>query len=164
MPNDELFNDFISKEIRALEILLVSKAERTAITLESYINSRLVQGATPDAIESFLLEDLDNNGPIFGEFKRAIRATANGAINRGRDSALFSDDTKTIAEEQYRWVAVLVNTCPDCLERHGVSLTYAEWEEEGLPRTGATVCQENCKCMLLPASSAIIEPISRKRQ
>ena len=40
---------------------------------------------------------------------------------------------------------------------------YSEWEADGLPRTGVTVCKENCKCMLLPSGTAILDPIQRKK-
>ncbi len=162
MPeNNNLFSDFIDREIQTLEIFLTSKAIKTASTLEEYIAVRLLQGSTRDSIEKELTDDLDNGGRIFGEFRSAIRATSNGVINRTRDTAIFSD---VGIEDNFRWVAVLVNTCPDCLERHGVEHSYTEWEIIGLPRTGTTVCKENCRCMLLPASTAIIDPIQRTKR
>lgn len=158
---NDLFNELLSREIETMQIFLLSKASRAAISIEEYINTRIAQGASIDSIRDFLLDDLNNNGRIFAEFRNAVRATANGVIARSRDNALFS---QAGVEEEYRWVAVLVNTCPDCIERHGVAKTYAEWEEDGLPRTGVTVCKENCKCMLLPAKTAILEPIQRNRK
>ena len=161
MADDNLFSDFIDREIQTLEIFLVAKATRTASTLEEYIAVRLLQGADSTDVEKELTDDLDNGGRIFGEFRNAVKATSNGVINRTRDTAIFAD---VGLEGQFRWVAVLVNTCPDCLERHGMSRTYIEWELYGLPRTGTTVCKENCRCMLLPASTAIIEPIQRTKR
>lgn len=160
-PNDNAFDQFSQREIDTMTVYLTAKASRTAISIEEYINTRLMQGASQESIESDLLDDLNNNGRMFAEFRNAVRATSNGVIARSRDNALFSE---VGVDEQYRWIAVLINSCPDCIERHGTSLTYAEWESAGLPRTGATVCREYCQCMLLPAKTAILDPIMRNRK
>lgn len=155
---NELFVSFVDREITAMEIFLTAKAQRTAITLQEYVDARLAMGATKDAIRADLFNDLENGGRIFGEFRNAIKATTNGITNRLRDDAVFS---AVGVDSDYRWVAVLVNTCPDCLDRHGRVQSWAEWEGEGLPRTGQTVCKENCRCVLLPAETTALEPIMR---
>lgn len=160
-PNDhkqQIFADFMQRELETMEIFLVAKASRTAITIEEYIQTRLKQGADPAVIEADLIKDLEEGGRIFGEFRNAVQATAKGVINRSRDNAIFAD--LGIATP-YRWVAVLRNTCPDCLERHNQVKTWLEWELEGLPRTGMTVCRDNCQCLLLPAATTETEPIQR---
>lgn len=161
MAENDLFNEFVAREISTMSIFLSAKATRTAVTIDEYIQTRLLQGADPQILEQELLKDLEEGGRIFGEFRNAVKATVSGVSGRARDNALFSEIG---VEDKYRWVAVLINTCPDCLERHGRELTYREWESEGLPRTGATVCRENCKCMLLPADTAVIEPIQRGKK
>lgn len=157
----KLFNEFAEREGETMEIFLISKMQRTRITLEEYVQVRRLQGTSKEIIEKELLEDLEEGGRIFGEFRNAIRATANGIINRSRDNAVFSS---VGVDQKYRWVAVLVNTCPDCLERHGKVMAWEEWEDEGLPRTGQTVCRENCRCVLLPAETTAIEPIKREKR
>lgn len=156
--SEDLFAEFLDREIGAMEIFLTSKAERTAITLEELIQTRLLLGASEDQIEADLLKDLEEGGRIFGEFRNAVRATSNGVINRVRDSAIFGN---LGVDAKYRWVAVLINTCPDCLERHNRVQSWIEWEKKGLPRTGQTVCKELCKCILIPAESTEVEPIRR---
>ena len=149
----------VEKEIATLDIFLIAKVGRTALTLEEYVKVRLLQGTTINVIKKDLLLDLETGGRIFGEFNRAVSATFAGSVNRFRDGAfdsVFGDDVK------YMWVAVLINTCEDCLDRHGQIKPMAEWEAEGLPRTGATVCKENCKCILMPSEVAVLEPIFRE--
>ncbi len=141
-----------------MRIFLNSKAARAAITIEEFIDTALLQGASEKEVETVLLKDLEEGGRMFGEFRASIKATANGVINRLRDTAQFSED---FGVKKYRWVAVLVNTCPDCVERHGEVETMEGWEERGLPRAGFTVCKENCKCILLDADTAILEPVKR---
>lgn len=161
MPDADELNEGINVDLNSMRILLLSKANRTSITIKEFIRLALLNGSSREAIKKELLRDLKENGRIFGEFRSAIKATSNGVINRMRDSAEFSE---LGFDQEYRWVAVLVNTCPDCIERHGVVMTFDEWKLEGLPRTGHTVCKENCKCVLLPENSTILEPLRRNKK
>ena len=160
MPqNSQTFKEFIAREIESMTIFLTAKASRSAITIDEYIQTRVLQGASEDVLKADLLKDLTEGGRIFGEFRNAVKATVNGVVNRSRDAAIFSEAG---IEQEYRWVAVLINTCPDCLDRHNRVQSWGDWEAEGLPRTGQTVCKENCKCVLLPAKNTETNPIMRK--
>lgn len=154
MPDKEIFDKLSDREIETLQIMLWAKAARTSVTIEEYVQIRVLQGASYESIRNDLLTDLNEGGRIFGEFRRAIRATANGTINRFRDNAQFSE---LGIDKTYKWAAVLVRTCPDCMDRHGREQTWEEWEAEGLPRTGQTVCKENCRCMLIPGEMSVIK-------
>ena len=161
MPDAKDLNQNINIDLSTMQIVLRSKAERTSITLKEFIKMSLLNGGSRESIEAELLKDLNEGGRIFGEFRNSVKATTNGVMNRFRDSGEFSE---LLNAPQWRWVAVLVNTCPDCIERHGKVMSMDEWEQEGLPRTGHTVCKENCKCVLLPADSTILEPIRRPKK
>ena len=161
---EQLFDDFMDRELDTLELMLISSAERGAITINEYVQSRIIQGASAAAIRTDLLADLQTGGRIFGEFRNAVRSTVNGSINRVRDDALFAEEGIIT---KYRWVAILVNTCPDCMDRHGVSKTWEAWESDGLPRTGQTVCKQFCNCMLIPSEVTDldkVEPIMRAKK
>lgn len=155
-----MFDEQITRELDAMSIYLTTKAQKTALTINEYIQSRLIAGATAQNIEAQLLDDLNNNGRMFGEFRRSIKATARGSINRVRDVGYFSEFE---LDRAYRWSAVMFRTCPDCLDRHGQVKSWDEWEAEGLPRTGATVCRENCHCVLIPTEFSELEPIKRDK-
>lgn len=160
-PKDQSLNDLNAREIQTMQIFLTAKAANTAVTIDAYIKTRLAQGSDPAVVEADLLDDLNNGGRIFGEFRNAIASTVKGVANRTRDNAIFAD---LGTETPYRWIAVLVNTCDDCLERHNQVQTWDEWAAEGLPRTGATVCKENCQCLLLPAATTETSPIMRGKK
>ena len=157
--SNRLSKEGIEKELATLDILLVTKVSRSALTLQEYIEMRFVQGASLEVIRADLLKDLEEGGRIFGEFKNALRPTFAGSTSRFSDVGALAEMGES---GKYRWVAVLINTCPDCLERHGRVQTWAEWEAEGLPKAGATVCREYCKCVLLPAEIAELQPVYRK--
>jgi hypothetical protein len=161
VANEELYDEQISREIESMAIHLTTKAMKTALTLDEYVQTRLLAGTSAKVLEKELVDDLINNGRIFSEFRRAVKATARGSVNRVRDVAYFSEFE---VDKVYRWSAVLVKTCPDCLERHGQLKSWEEWEAEGLPRTGATVCRENCHCVLIPEEYAVLEPIKREKK
>jgi hypothetical protein len=158
MPDREILKIGLDREIETLNIALMAKISRSAISLEEYVNIRLTQGVTLEVIKEDLLTDLYEGGRIFGEFRNAIKATYASSIGRFRDTAQIAEmGIKT----KYRWVAVLINTCPDCLQRHGNIATWDEWEAQGLPRTGQTVCKEHCKCVLIPEGATELTPIYR---
>jgi len=164
MRKNKLFDEQIKRENDLLSIFLTTKAKKTALTLMEFIQARLAAGSPPEELEEQLLDDLLNNGRIFSEFRRAVTATASGSINRVRDIGYF---TEMGVDKKYRWSAVItavLKPCPDCNARHGQSLSWEEWEEKGLPRTGATVCRENCRCVLVPVEYSSIEPIKRERK
>lgn len=148
------------REFGTLAITLTAKVGRTALTLNEYVQTRLIQGAALDVIKKALLLDLKTGGRIFGEFKNALRPTFVGSVNRFRDTGVL---VEIGVDATYRWVAVLVNTCPDCLARHNNIASWEDWEAQGLPRTGATVCGANCKCVLLPAEVTELEPVRRSK-
>lgn len=157
--NEDEFNDLLAREMQTLEIRLVAKATRTAVTIDEYIQTRMLNGTDIETIRVDLLTDLEEGGRIFGEFRNAIRATVHGNMTRIRDVSQFANQGIDI---KYRWVAVLINTCPDCMDRHNSVKTWGDWEEEGMPRTGQTVCGEHCNCMLVPAETTReIDPIKR---
>lgn len=148
----------IDKELTTLEIILAARIGRTVLTLEEYVQMRLAQGATLAVIREDLLSDLETGGRIFGEFKNSLQPTFAGSINRFRDIGTLAE---TGISAKYRWVAILINTCPDCLERHNQVKKWADWEEEGLPRSGATVCGQHCHCVLISAEATELQPIFR---
>jgi len=68
-------------------------------------------------------------------------------------------------ELTFTWRAVGDKSmCPDCADRHGLNgFTLDEWQSRGLPGTGHTQCQGNCRCVMLPdnlltVESEVLEP------
>lgn len=164
MPDVNIMDTLVGREEDVLALFMQTNADRFALTLEEYIEGQLISGVDPAQLESDLLEDLTGGGRLFGEFRNSIRATASGGLNRLRDAGEFAELGLI---EKYKWAAVLINTCPDCVERHNMEeRTWEEWEALGLPRTGNTVCRQRCRCMLVPAD--IVEekapPIKRPKK
>ena len=69
---------------------------------------------------------------------------------RSQSMAALGLTGKAGGEQQAVWIAVMDKaTCDDCMERHGVSKTMAEWEAEGLPGSENLMCNGNCRCDFL---------------
>ena len=71
----------------------------------------------------------------------------------GQD-AIYGDSVKM------RWVSVgSPKICPDCESRIDQVLSWDEWQSEGLPATGFSVCKENCYCQIIPEDIEIDNPV-----
>jgi hypothetical protein len=157
MPNIDDIETNSGIDANNLFISLEASSSRTAVTLEELIARALQTGISKDALREYLLKDLNEGGRIFGEFLNAIKATTDSSIRDFSDSGQWAEDD-SYEVKKWMWIAVLINTCPDCLERHGQIKTMEEWESVGIPRAGFTVCRKHCQCDLADADIAILKP------
>ena len=133
--------------------LVFSYIEYNVIETIAEINLRVqtltLAGADPMAIRQLLIDDLQNNGRIFGGLANGVT----GATNLGITSASQVAELLTYVEEGYtrlKWVTVSKKPCPQCAERAGRVELKEYWEAIGYPRSGFSVCGPNCKCHLVP--------------
>lgn len=158
------FNKRFKVQMMSMEVSLSAAVTRTTASLDELIDRLRLQGLSDDVILEQLDDDLAQGGRIFGEFRRAIKSTTEGTIGSiSTDSYLEEFGT----DIQFTWVAALVNTCEDCISRHGEVKLYEDWEKEGLPRSGWSVCRANCQCVLIPDKIAegrneLRAPLDRK--
>ncbi len=165
MPDKEILDELEQIENETLQIQLIASAERAAITIDEYVDLRLLGGATREMIKAELLEDLRTGGRIFGELKNSLKATAHGNTRRVSDIGTYSEKGVAI---KYTWVTVEdPKRCPDCKSQHLRSLTWKQWEAEGrFPRNGWSICRRNCRCFLMASDAPGFPetPIFRERR
>ena len=107
-------------------------------------------GITQRGIVDILRNDLTTNGRIFGEFRNTIKR---GIISAVMHASRLGQDRIYGDSVNMQWVSVgTPKICPDCEERIGEIRTWNEWEAEGLPATGFSVCKEYCYCQIIPDS------------
>ena len=162
MVKEATFRSLEEIESESMRIKLSASAQRTAVTIQEYVSIRQINGAEEKDILAELLDDLQNNGRIFGEFRNAIRATAHGNIKRVSDIGNYTENGTEI---EYKWITVEDDkVCPDCSERHNMEMTWDKWADT-LPGSGWSVCKDHCRCFLVPkeAPGMIPSPIKRKR-
>lgn len=151
MADDLFFNLKYNRQMKSMEISLSAEVSRASATLKEIVDKLRLAGMDKDSIKQNLEKDLAEGGRVFGPFRRAIKATTEGTIGKISTDAYLAEFGTDI---KYTWIAALVNTCEDCLPRHGEIKSYDEWEADGLPRAGWSVCKENCQCVLIPQEIA----------
>jgi len=158
---DKIRDILFEKEEQALVIRLATSANITSLRLDEYIQIRLLNGATREDVKAELTKDLMEGGRIFGEFRRSIKATAHGNIRRISDMGQWAFEG---VQKFMRWVTVEdKDVCEDCQPRHNQSKTHGAWEVLGLPRSGWSICKDNCRCVLVD-SELELPVIKRERK
>ena len=114
-------------------------------------------GMSDLAIIGALAGDLATNGRIFGEFRNAIKSSIVYGIMQG---FRVGQDNIYGNNVNFRWVSVgSPRICNDCQSRIDTVLTWDQWQEQGLPASGFSVCKENCFCQLIPENVEIDNPV-----
>ena len=120
--------------------------------ITQYSQTLIDQGVSSSFIVQSLAADLEAGGRIFGELTNAIKASITELTNQAArlgQLETYGDKYKT-----FMWVSVGGHrSCPDCSNRAGQILTFEEWESEGLPGSGWSVCRGYCYCVLDPTGT-----------
>ena len=144
--------DILKNEAKILKDNLKTAGDVFKLKAADLIKKLSARDVTSDQIIAVLLDDFDNDGEIFGGLKRSIMGAAEeyaGNVETQTAQQAWQDQGY---DENETWIAVLVNTCKDCLARHGKTHKHSTWVAMGLPRSGWSVCKAHCQCQLLPAS------------
>lgn len=121
-------------------------------------------GMSIDNIKEVLRKNADEGTGVFGIFKNNLKSVVASNINEAANQATYAE-YENAGITKYRWVTMSKQPCPDCIIRHGQIETMETWEQLGLPKSGFSVCQDNCKCKLLPVEykgEGLDQPIIRK--
>lgn len=137
-----------------LEITLANQigttATQTTLSLEELITNMKATGMSNTAIRQTLLNDLNNNGQIFGAFKNKIKSS----VKNGVEFASNQESKKVWLDEgvqEFQWISVGdKSVCPDCEERHKEVGTMEFFDLLGQPKSGFSVCGSNCRCQVIP--------------
>ena len=146
--------DEIPSYLKEMQILLtadlINIADKQVLTLEQIVRRMRAMGMADKEIESTLLKDLHEGGQIFGDFRKALKATVKAGIEDAGQAGI----RETVGEtELWDWLGIAdTRICDECLRRHNMEAKeWDDWRKMGLPRTGATPCGQNCRCDLVPA-------------
>jgi len=152
-PKDIEFQD-IPAYVKEMQIILtgslINEAKKQVLTLENVIRRMKQSGMAEEEIKNILLTDLQEGGVIFGDFRKAFKATVKNGIE---DSARKEIEQKFKTEvELFDCLGIVDGSiCSGCLDRHNEPPnTWQYWERRGLPGAGATPCDKNCRCIVLP--------------
>lgn len=162
----DIEKDLFSDELVLLEDHFKTSGQLFKLKAAELINTLEKRKMTTEQIVSVLLDDFDNDGVLFGGLKRGFKSGGVDFVRNVESQANFQEWQKLGYDEMETWIAVLVNTCPDCLPRHGVKHKHSAWESMGLPGSGWSVCGSKCQCQLMPSSiteskAELRDPIKR---
>ena len=163
---------FGSLDLDKMEMLVGSELEKSITNLitdmEAVIGQLQLQGVTEAEIKNILFNDLANGGRLFGSLKNGMKYSVATAIGQASNEASRQVFEKA-GIKKFKWVAVSIKIgkepCPDCKPRHGRIETMEVWRNIGMPKSGFSVCQRNCKCRVVPESyngENLVEPLTRK--
>lgn len=101
------------------------------------------------------------------ELRRLLDLETTGLAMDDADPDALDTIEQATKDQEYTWVATLVNTCDRCLPLHGKSMTMLEWESAGdLPETIHDGWDSDCQCDLIPTGEVddnLSAPIVRAR-
>ena len=133
-------------------------------SLEKTVFSMSQAGVSDDIIKQTLANDMGTGGRIFGQLRNDTKASIVDGINQSAKMGQYKN--YDLDKGDFVWVTVGGHkVCPDCDARAGIKMTFAEWEAEGIPGSGWSVCQGFCYCVLDPtgkASKKIDAPVREK--
>ncbi len=157
---EEILNESTEEDEASINYAILATAYFSSIFVERIEQEiRLFRGAgmSDAGIVTALSNDLSSGGRIFGEYSRAIKRGIVLGIMQGfrvGQDAIYGDSVK------FRWVSVgSPRICNDCQSRIDTVLTWDQWQEQGLPASGFSVCKENCFCQLIPENVEIDNPV-----
>ena len=107
-------------------------------------------GMSDEEIFSHISDSLNNGMDMFQTFKGAIGGSVDTLLET--TAQITSNDFNP--EETLVWMLdpTAQEHCPDCVRNsESEGMTYADWEQIGLPGAGNTECGAYCKCSLEPA-------------
>ena len=119
------------------------------INIEKAVSSMVSNGMSDDAIRTVFRNDMKEGGRIFGQLRNDIKASVVVGINSSAKIGQYRN--YDMDKMLFTWVTVGGHkVCPDCDARSGETKTWAEWEAEGIPASGWSVCKGYCYCVLDP--------------
>jgi hypothetical protein len=115
------------------------------------VQTQAAAGMSANAIKAGLLNDMQTGGPVFGEIRNSVKGSLVEGINQSSRAGQFQA-LDPESDTLFTWVTIAGHkVCLDCAPRGGQQKTLKEWEQEGLPGTGWSVCKGYCYCIIDPS-------------
>lgn len=107
-----------------------------------------------EILKQLVLASEQGAGPV-AQLAKRMENVERDVLRREASAAEIDEYRKVSApDEKWEWITISASPCPDCEIRAGVVLTYEEWNDQGLPGDGRTICRSSCMCRLMPVSVA----------
>lgn len=143
----------LTPEVEQMIFNTLDRLSFNATTFGNKITSEyarlLAGGMDPSKAQAVLNKSMTTGGSMFGTLRHDTKeGIVEGMNQSGRMGQL---DEYGPLDQTFAWVTVSGHKiCSDCQARAGQVLTWAEWEAEGLPGAGWSLCGGFCYCVLDP--------------
>jgi hypothetical protein len=123
--------------------------------IDVFMKRASVAGYTENEIlKQLVLASEQGTGPV-AQLAKRLENVERDVLRREASAAEIDEYRKvSVPDEKWEWITISAKPCPDCEIRAGVVLTYDEWNDQGLPGDGRTICRSSCMCKLMPVSVA----------
>lgn len=164
-----VYFDF-DKEMQQMAIFLNAESDLLADRLEIRVKGMMASGMDKKSIVGVLRRELREGGQLFTGFNGMFKRNVLPSIDNVAQGAVVAENPDA---DEWEWITTSAKPCDDCAPRHGEVKEYREWEAIGLPRSGFSVCGDNCKCALVPAvqvgrsmedGPVVVDPVEKARE
>lgn len=121
---------------------------------EFFLNAKISGRTRKDVVKELIKAAGDDKGFSVGFTKKMKRVSIDAARREAQQRAMMEYRKLAKPGELYKWVTVSSSPCPDCILRAGVVLSWAQWQEKGMPGDGRTICGFSCNCQIMPETIA----------
>jgi len=133
--------------------------EKFMLDFEAAVSRMADSGMLRDRIRAALAGGLEplRLSPMFSSLVQGLAQAVAAGVQYTANTALLHSLAATPGQpneddEEWVWVTVEdLHVCVDCRPRHDVIRTLLEWEQLGMPKSGWSICDERCRCMIMPA-------------
>ena len=143
LPND------VEKMLLGVVDSMIFNVENFATNLNQTATLLSANGMKSKVILDTLNADKQGAGRIFGQLRNDVKG---GIVMATSHSGRMGQYEGYTNKDKFSWVTVAGHKiCGDCDSVGGKVKTYEEWETEGLPGSGWSVCKGYCYCVLDPS-------------
>ena len=121
---------------------------------EFFLNAKISGRTHKDVVKELIKAAGDDKGFGVGFAKKIKRVGIDASRREAQQRAMMEYRKLAMPGELYKWVTVSGSPCPDCSLRAGVVLSWSQWQENGRPGDGRTICGFSCNCQLMPETIA----------
>jgi hypothetical protein len=149
------YGEYVNQYSPNLARVIRVRGQQVSGNLVSEILFIIEQGRQNGQSSEGILQNIRNQikpgGRLYSQVEGAIKRSHSAFVYQSSGYGQESVRQKTVTPDtKMKWVINSFNTCPDCLVRNGLVKTYREWLALGMPKSGFSVCGNNCKCDLIP--------------
>ena len=141
----------IRRQISVFEANLLKEGNAMLTAIQQFVNERsnLTKARNIELLESQLKNELG----LFSTFEKKAFQQSRFLSYNIQQEIYTNDIEEELGFDQntlYTWQAIFVKTCPSCIELHGTTKKKSAWDSEGGPKVQPTICNGNCRCILMP--------------